>query len=197
MNCCKCGDRKVSEFRKLPDELKPFVTLDSKRGDPVVCAACWPKVKQLNPTLQTPTRSSPTDTSSTPSCTFTPTPTRRPSGANTPQPNPSSLNAPCDGSGRTLQGIRFVPNDNHVLTEINTIRRFCLGKPVLIQGCHVCGPCRKECIKMRRAMDAICRRAGEPEELPRSSQLPAPCVTTPTSPGMGLRTSAKRKLSEP
>ena len=185
MNCCKCGDRKVSEFRKLPDELKPFVTLDSKRGDPVVCAACWPKVKQLNPTLQTPTRSSPTDTSSTPSCTFTPTPTRRPSGANTPQPNPSSINAPCDGCGRTLQGIRFVPNDNHVLTEINTIRRFCLGKPVLIQGCHVCGPCRKECIKMRRAMDAICRRAGEPEELPRSSQLPAPCVTTPTSPGMG------------
>ena len=49
---------------------------------------------------------------------------------------------------------------------------------------------------MRRAMDAICRRAGEPEDLPRSSQLPAPCVTTPTSPGMGLRTSAKRKLSE-
>ena len=70
-HCSKCGDRKNSFFRKLPSELKPFVTLDSKRGDPVVCADCWPKVKELNTTFQTPTRSSPRDTSSTPGCTFT------------------------------------------------------------------------------------------------------------------------------
>ena len=94
----------------------------------------------------------------------------------------------------------FVPNDNHVFMEINTICKFCLGMPVLKDGYHVCGPCRKECTNMRRAMNAICRRAGERSYLHLVSPQPPtnnPTIATPASHFALSRSACHEKAKNP
>ena len=80
-----------------------------------------------------------------------------------------------------------------MFTEVDTIRRFYLGKVILDDsGAFVCKKVYHTCNNMRRAIDDICVRAGASRDLPNSSQLPAPCSTHGTSPGMGKRLSKKK-----
>jgi hypothetical protein len=101
----------------------------------------------------------------------------------------------CDGCNQ-LRAVHLFSPTSHVFTELNTIRRYYLGLGVIINpsGGHACMMCYKDCLAMRRAIGRVCTRRGAPLSLPHSSQLPAPCSTSSTSPG--LRSSKKRRQSE-
>ena len=81
------------------------------------------------------------------------------------------------------RSVFLIHAGSHYFTETNTIRRYCMGLPVLPDAVRLCWGCQQDMLTMRRHIGHICkRRTGEDTILTDSVQLPAPCVSQPCSP---------------